>query len=156
MSKKLVIGTEEFEFPIQGSNPDYAEEVSDWAQAVTDALSTVQQPNDVTRTQATILNNITTPATINGFQFDVTEVRSINSEYLITRTTDVPAVNLVESGFIEGNFDGSTWSIAIRSLSNAGVNFDITNSGQITYTSSNLTGTNYKGTILFRAKVFNE
>jgi hypothetical protein len=156
MPKILIVGNEIFEFPLNGENGDWGESVTDWATAVSDALSTVQQPNDISRTSAQILNNVTTPTAVAGFLFDSSEVVSINSEFVITRTTDSPAQVLVQSGFIEGNYDGSTWSITIRSVKDAGVQFDITNSGQITYVSSNLVGSNYNGSIFFRAKVFNE
>lgn len=153
MAKTLIIGTDEFEFPIQGDSPDWGEAVTDWAEAVTDALSSVQQPNDVLRTTASIANNQTTFASIPGFSFDTSEVRSINSEYIVTRNTDT--VSLLESGFIEGNFDGTNWNISIRSIEDAEIEFQITSGGQVQYKSSNMSGANYVGEIIFRAKVFN-
>ena len=156
MPKILIVGTESFDFPLEGENAGYGESVSDWAQAVTDSLTTVLQPNDIVRTSASILNNVLIATPVAGFLFDSSEVVSINAEFTVTRTTDFPAVTLVQSGIIEGNYDGSTWIITIRSVRDAGVLFDITNSGQVTYTSSLMTGTNYSGEILFKAKVFNE
>ena len=156
MSKTLTIGSETFEFPEQGTNPDWAEEVTDWATAVTDALQNVQAPNEILITSALINNNQSVPANIAGFSFNTSEVRSINAEYYIKRTTDVPAVNLVESGFIEGNFDGTDWTVSVRSNGTSEVDFDITPAGQLTYTSSNLTGSNYSGIIKFKSRVINE
>lgn len=156
MPKILTVGNEEFDFPLENENGNYGESVTDWAEAVSIALETVQQPNDITTTTATILNNISSPTSVTGFSFDTSEVVSINSEFIVTRTTDVPAVNLVESGFIQGNFDGANWSISIESVGDAGIDFDITAGGQITYISTNLTGSNYTGTIRFKAKVFND
>jgi hypothetical protein len=156
MSKVLIIGSEEFEFPNQGDNPDWGEQVTDWATAVTDALQNVQQPNDVLTTAANIANNISSPANIPGFSFDTAEVQSINAEYIIRRTTTTPAQVLQESGFVEGNFDGTNWAIAIRSTGDAQVALSITPAGQIQYTSSDLVGANYQGQITFKAKVFNE
>lgn len=156
MAKTLTVGTEEFDFPEEGDNAGYGENVTDWATAVSDALSTVQQRNDITNTTAAILNNVSVATAISGFSFDTSEVISINSEFIITRTTDVPAVSLVESGYIEGNFNGSDWTIVVESVGNSGVTFDITAAGQVTYTSTNMTGTNYSGEIRFRAKVFND
>jgi hypothetical protein len=156
MSKTLIIGTEEFQFPLQGENPDYGEQITDWATAVTEALATVQQPNDVLTTAANIANNITVPTNIPGFSFDTAEVQSINCEYIIRRTTTSPAQVIQESGFIEGNFDGSDWAIAIRSTGDAQTSLSITPSGQVQYVSSDLVGANYQGQITFKAKVFNE
>ena len=156
MPKILIVGNEEFEFPLENENAGWGESVTDWATSVSDALLTVQQPNDITRSTAAILNNIAAPTAIPGFLFDTSEVISINSEYIITRTTVSPANNLVESGTIQGNYNGTDWSITVDSINNAGVTFDITSGGQVTYTSTNITGSSYAGQIIFRAKVFNE
>jgi uncharacterized protein YjbI with pentapeptide repeats len=156
MPKILIVGTEEFEFPEESDNGKYGEEVTDWATAVSDALTSVQQRNDITTTTANILNNATVFTPITGFSFDTTEVISINCEFIVTRTTDVPAVNLVSSGFIQGNFDGSAWNVTVEYINDAGVEFDVSASGQVVYKSSNLTGSNYTGSILFKAKVFNQ
>lgn len=155
MPKTLTVGTDQFEFPLEGENSGYGESITDWAEAVTDALSTVQQPNDVLRTTSTISNNQTSFTNIPSFSFDTSEVRAINSEFLVTRSTTSPAVTVVESGFIEGNFDGSNWSISVRSVGDAGVEFNITSGGQVQYKSSDLAGSGYVGEIIFRAKVFN-
>lgn len=156
MSRIVIVGSEEFELPDQGANPDYGEELTDFFVAISEALETIQQPNDILRTTAVISNNISSPTAISGFSFNTAEVRSINAEFYIKRTTDAPANNLTESGFIEGNYTGSDWTIAIRSEGNAGVTLDITAGGQITYTSTNVSGSNYSGIIVFKAKVINE
>lgn len=160
MPKTLIIGTDEFEFPQVGDNADWGQEVSDWAEAVSEALSSVQQPNDILRTSATINNNVTVPAVIPGFFFDTSEVRSINAEFIIKRTGTSPSTNLVDSGFITGSYDGTDWNISIRMTSNStsgtGVSLDITSAGQVVYTSTFLNVTSHVGSIIFRAKVFNE
>ena len=155
MPKILVVANQEFEFPLQGDSPDYGESVTDWATAVTGALTTVQQPNDIANSSAIILNNQLTFANINGFTFNTSEVVSINSEFIVKRSTSVPAVNLVESGFIQGNFDGAVWTYTIETVGNAGIEFDLNSAGQLRYKSTPLTGTNYIGSITFKAKVFN-
>lgn len=156
MPKILTIGTQEFDFPLENESGNYGESITDWASAVTDALETVQQRNDIPSSTASILNNRTIATSVTGFLFDTSEVISINSEFIVTRTTTVPAVTLVESGFIQGNFTGTAWNISVVSQGDAGIDFDITAGGQITYTSSNMTGTNYSGEVRFKAKVFND
>lgn len=157
MPKILIIGNEEFEFPLENENGNYGSSVTDWAESVTDALTTVQQPNDVLRTQAPISNNVAVFTNIPGFSFDTSEVMSVNSEFIIKRTTATPATNLVESGFIQGNFDGTDWKISIETTgANSGVEFEITPAGQVRYKSSNIVGAGYEGTVTFRARVFNQ
>jgi hypothetical protein len=156
MPKTLIIGNEEFEFPLENENGNYGESVTSWAEAVSTALETVQAPNDIPITTAAILNNVSSPTSILGFNFDTSEVIAITGEYIVRRSTEVPANNLVENGTIQGNFDGSNWTITHRATGDAGITFDITPSGQITYISTNVTGSNYSGEILFKAKVFNQ
>jgi hypothetical protein len=156
MPKILVVGTEEFEFPLVGENADYGEQVTDWASAVTDALTTVQQPNDILPTQAAINNNQTTFSNIAAFSFDTSEVIAINAEYIINRTTTSPAETISESGNIQGNYNGTSWTISRSFDGDADVEFDITSGGQVQYKSGNMTGTGYVGSIIFKAKVFNQ
>ena len=156
MSKTVIVGTEEYQVPVEGENPGYGSDLTDFFVAVADALSTVQRPNDIIQTSANIANNVTSFTNIPGFSFDTSEVRSINSKFLITRSTDVPATTLCEDGYIEGNYDGSNWTIAIRSNNNSGVEFNITPAGQVQYKSTELLGSNYSGEIQFEAKVFNK
>ena len=157
MPKILIVGNEEFEFPEEGDSSGYAggwgESVTSWAEAVTKALETVQQPNDIPISTAPILNNVTTPTLILGFAFDTSEVISIQGEYIVKRSTDT--ANLVENGNIEGNYNGSDWFITHTNIRDAGIVFDITTSGQIVYTTTNISGANYSGVIIFKAKVFN-
>lgn len=160
MPKTLVVGSEEFEFPVEGDNGadsgGYGESVTAWAEAVSTALGTVQQPNDIPVTSASILNSQTSAVPILGFSFNTSEVIAIQGDYIVRRSTTSPATNVVQSGKIEGNFDGTSWTITHERIGNSGVNFDITGSGQITYTSTNITGSGYEGEIIFKARVFNQ
>lgn len=156
MPKTVIVGTETFEIPLQNENPGYGEELSDFFVAVADALSTVQKPNDIVQTSANIANNVSVFTSIPGFSFDTSEVRAISSRFLISRSTATPAQVLSEDGFIEGHFNGTAWTISVRSNGSAGVEFNITPSGQIQYKSSDLVGSSYQGEIQFEAKVFNQ
>ena len=155
MPKLLTVGTEEFEFPLEGENPGYGSEITDWASAVTTALETVQKPNDIPTRTESILNNksITTP--ISGFNFNTSEVVSIECKYYIKRSNST--VTITESGFIEGYFDGTDWGISRRTTGDAGIlEMSITTTGQIEYKSSNMNPVSYIGTITFEAKVINK
>lgn len=156
MPKVLIVGNEEFDFPVQGDNPDYGEQITDWAEAVSDALTTVQQPNDILPTQASINNNQSTFTNIPGFAFDTSEVISINAEYIVNRSTTSPSQVLTESGTIQGNYNGTSWRISRSFDGDADIEFDITSGGQVQYKTANLSGSGYVGSIIFKAKVFNQ
>lgn len=152
MPKSLIIGNQTFEFPLVGDNPDYGEEVTSWAEAVSDALSDVQAPNDILLTTSTILNNQAAFVNISAFTFSTASVRRIDCEYLIERSTLTPSQKIVEAGRIEGFYDGTNWSWAVQSVGDAGIEFNINTSGNVQYKSSDLSGTGYVGQIKFRAK----
>ena len=154
MPKILTIGSETFDFPVENENGNYGESVTSWAEAVSQALGTVQQPNDIPVSTASILNNVTTATAILGFSFDTSQVIAIEAQYIVRRSTS--SSNSVESGRIEGNYNGTSWSITVESVGTAGITFDISPSGQVTYTSTNVSGASYTGSILFKAKVFNQ
>jgi len=151
MSKTVTIGNEVIEFPEQGESAPWGEPVTQFAEAVEDVLADVQGSNDILLSQASLVNNQTTLANINGFIFNTGQVQAIFSEFLVTRTYDSGASVVTESGVIEGNFDGTTFFITVSSVGDAGMEFDITNGGQVQYKSSNLT--NHKSSIIkFKAK----
>jgi hypothetical protein len=155
MSKILTVGSQEFEFPLEGSNPGWGSEVTDWAEAVSDALATVQKPNDILLTTASISNTATTETNIVGFSFSTAEVKAIECRYLVTRITTSPASNYSEVGYIEGYFDGTNWGYSIRTTGDAKIYLSILPSGQVQYKVDTLPGATHVGQIKFEARVIN-
>lgn len=155
MSKTLQIGSDIFEYPEQGTNPGWGEEATAWAEAVTDALKTVQGPNDILLTSAALSNNITTFTDIPGFNFDTSDVQSITADAFIIRVYDSGTTTVTQSATITGNYDGSTFYIAVQSVGDAGMQFNITNAGQVQYKSSDLTN-HTSTTIRFKAKTIDQ
>lgn len=169
MPKLLTVGNEEFEFPLTGENAGYGSEITDWAEAVTTALETVQKPNDIPTTSEIPLNAdiaLNTPAPVPGFSFPTAEVIAIEGKYLFKRSytiidelTSLP-VNVVnmEVGFIEGYFSGIEWGISVRTTGDAGVLVTINPSGQMLYQSTQafpVGATNKSLSIVYEAKVIN-
>lgn len=155
MSKTVLVGTESFEIPLQGDNPEYGEQVSDFFEAVSDALNNLQSATDIPVTSSIIANNVTTPTAIPGFSFSTALVQAIDAEYLAFRSTTSPNVKYAERGEIKGSYDGSNWTIVVKKQGDAGVLVDVSPSGQVTYTSSNIAGAGYTGQIKFRSKTIN-
>lgn len=151
MPKNLQIGNETFEYPIQG-NGGWGEEATAWAEAVTQALQTVQGPNDILLTTALLLNNQSTPANVSGLAFDTSEVLSVQIDYFIERQG---STTKVESGILSATFDGSDWKLTAESTSDAGIDFTISASGQVQYTSNDLAG-HTSSTVRFRAKTIDQ
>lgn len=171
MPKLLTVGNEEFEFPLTGENAGYGSEVTDWAEAVTTALETVQKPNDIPTTSEIPLNAdalpTDAPSPIPGFSFPTAEVIAIQAKYLFKREyiivnpiTSLPEnVIVMEVGFIEGYFNKTEWGISVRTTGNAGVSITISPSGQMNYQVTQnfpVGATNKKLTIIYEAKVIND
>lgn len=164
MPKLLTVGNEEFEFPLEGENAGYGSEITDWAEAVTTALATVQKPNDIPTTSEILLNPdilINTPSAIPGFSFPTADVIAIEAKYLFKRSyTTIADGNVVrmEVGFIEGFFNGSEWGISIRTTGDSGILVTINPAGQMLYqTTENFPvgATNKVLSIVYEARVIN-
>ena len=163
MPKLLTVGNEEFEFPLEGENAGYGSEITDWAEAVTVALETVQKPNDIPTTSEISLNPdilLNVPAPIPGFSFSTAEVIAIEAKYLFRREYTIGVTNYIkmEVGFIEGYFDGSNWGIAIRTTGDAGILVTINPSGQMLYQTTEdfpVGAINKSLSIVYEAKVIN-
>lgn len=164
MPKLLTVGNEEFEFPLEGENAGYGSEITDWAEAVTTALATVQKPNDIPTTSEILLNPdilLNTPSAIPGFSFPTAEVIAIEAKYLFKRSyTTIAEGNVVrmEVGFIEGFFNGSEWGISIRTTGDSGILVTINSAGQMRYeTTENFPAgaTNKVLSIVYEARVIN-
>lgn len=152
MSLPLVVNNKTFQYPDVGEEPGWGEDASAWAEEVTAVLESLFGANDIPTTAFTIANNQVSPANIAGLLFNTAAVRSATIEYAIYRTTN--SNELVESGeiYILYRNAGATWEMTQMKNSNAGVSLTITNTGQFQYTSSNVSGSSYSGSIKFRAK----
>jgi hypothetical protein len=155
MSTTVIIGNKTFEIPDPGEKPGWGEDTTDYLIAIAEALSTVQGPNDILQSSATLANNVSSPIAVSGFSFSTADVLAINCEFFVTRVFDSGSSVITESGNIIGSFDGSIFSISVDSEGDSGVTFDITNTGQITYVSSDLTN-HVSSTIVFKGATIDQ
>ena len=131
MSIELQVGNVTFLYPEEGSKAGWGEEATAWAKAITTTLATLSGPNDITNTSAAISDNISVAADIgvgaSALSFATSAVRSFVVTYVVLRGT------YVESGQMEGAWDGAEWSFQHESVGDAGMDFGITSAGQIQY-----------------------
>ena len=155
MSKTLIIGSCTFQYPEAGTKPGWAEAATDWAVAVTNTLGTLSGVNDLCITCVSILNCQCTAASVgtgvSALKFSTAGccgVRSFVVTYAVTRTDSCCAIT-VESGNMEGAFNGATWAFSNEFVGCAGMAFQICDcNGQVQYFSD---GTKGAGTIKFKA-----
>ena len=156
MPVPLIVNNTTYEYPQNRDVPGWGSEATEWAQAVTLVLGSIAGPQDILNTVANISNNqvLAPPATsglVSGLSFDPTIVRGARVDYNVYRVTS--AQELVEQGIMLITYKpvANTWDLVITSSQSAGITFTISSSGQIYYTTTNMSGINYNGSITFRA-----
>jgi hypothetical protein len=151
MSKQVQIGSDIYVIPDAGDNPGWGEDLTKYLEAIADALTEVQGPNDILVTSATLANNQLVAANIPGLLFNVSEVQGIEVDCFIIRTYDSGISVATERIKILGDYNGSAFSISQESSNDTGVVISVDNSGQFKYTSSDLPN-HISSVIRFRAK----
>lgn len=113
-----------------------------------DARYNLKSAGDISEGTFSITNNEPLPTSITGLSFDTGIVRSFEAQVSIKIDADS---DLFEEVTISGIQKGSSWDISIKSVGDvSGVQFSITNAGQMQYTSENYAGF-VSGTLKFRA-----
>ena len=156
MAVKLQVGNEIFEYSEQGDG-NYGEDNTSWAESVTKALQTVQGPNDILLSTATLINNTTSSTNVTNLTFNTANVLSVSVDYFIVRVHNPGSgnVTLTESGTIDANFDGTLFKSLQSGVGDVGVGFTVNASGQVQYTSTDLTG-HISSTMRYRAKTIDQ
>lgn len=157
MAKTLVVNNKSFEYPEQGDDPQWGEPSTDWASEVTDVLNSLLAPGDILQTEFTVANNQSGSAEINGFLLNTGVVRSAVIDYSIYRiSTSNPSGN-AETGILLAVYDnsassGNKWLISQETDGNAGVTLSISDTGQFSYTSTDIGTLGYSGTMKFKSR----
>lgn len=152
MSTPLTLGGVTYAFPITGDSA-WGDDVTNWAIGVTQILNTIQINGDLgPTTNVTIQNNTT--AAVTNLIVDSSINRAIFIEYAVYRAKG--ASEVAETGSLRAIYltSANTWTLDRTYDSDAGMDFDINASGQVSYTSSNMTTTgSYVGNMRYRARV---
>ena len=113
------------------------------------SIPAVGSAGDIQETSFSMANNQASPANITGFAFAAGTVRSFKALVSVAISATTP---LYEEFEISGIQRAADFAISVESTGNdSGVSFDISSSGQVTYTSANASGFT-AGVIKFRAQ----
>jgi hypothetical protein len=154
----LIVNNIPFDYPAPGASPGWGEPSTGWAVEVTKALIELLGPNDIPETSFNVANNISVFTNISNLVFNTGAVRSATIDYSIYRISDTVTYGNVEAGTIKIIYDNnapvnSKWTLGVyNQVGTAGMQFSITDAGQVQYKSSNILGTGYSGEMHFRAK----
>ena len=154
MAVTLIVNNVPIDYPEQGEQQPWGESATNWAVEVTKVLSSLRGPYDIAETTAIINSLQETEESIQGLFFNSNTVRMFTVTGNIVRTTDLE--EKYEQYTLTGIYRGPTlgWILQQESIGDDSlVSFSINSSGQIQYTSSELSGNQatYSGLITFRA-----
>lgn len=160
MPKILIKGTE-IDFPSSGASPNWAPAIVEVVEALADAVNSVTATYDVPpQIQNIDANNSSTNVNINNLNFPAIDVRAATVYYSVYRKTQnsgpPDGKEVTEAGLLEINYNasrpvGQKWEIVRTGQSNALINFNITDLGQIQFSTQPLTGISHTGIISYRA-----
>jgi hypothetical protein len=143
MSTKLKVNSKVFNFPNEAKEPNWGQVITDWATEVTEILDNEFGDGSIAETQSIIENNVSNAAqkAVAGLVFNNSVVKSAIVSYRIYRKTNL-STEASESGQLTVLYSETDllnkWSIQ-REINNGDpslVYFDIDNTGQVKYHSS--------------------
>lgn len=156
MSVTIQIQSNIIEFPSSSESPNWAPAVVEFAKAVEAALNQVTGPFDVPP-QIQIIDSYNPGMNVDmpNFSFPVSDVRAANLIYSVFRTTTAETV--AETGNIQIVYNpdgpiGNKWEVTRQFDGDAQIVFNVTDLGQVQFTTTTISGTNHVGRISYQAK----
>lgn len=141
---ELIVKGQSFNYPDPGREPGWGEDATEWAKAITEALSEVLSGGDIIKAQATLNTDTNTPDSVNNLAFISTQTRQADVMYVIKRGS------LQENGKMTITFENSSWLVTREfSGDDTGAVFTVSPTGQVLYTLNNTPALN--ATMYFRA-----
>lgn len=152
---QLIDKSVKFDRPIPDGSNDFEYNFSFKMERVIDFSYEVEEVGVgyITETQFTIVNNQTSWANVTGLSFDYTLIRGARIHYTVNRYHTTPNSEVTEFGEIQVAYNSlnTTWEISRNSAGDAGMEFQITDAGQVQYKSSNISGSVSRSAMRFRA-----
>lgn len=156
MSEIVTIQGTDYTLNNQGDNPPFGEQQSELIRALVDVANASASGTDILPTSFTLTNNTAVAANVTGLSFDTSQVRSAFINYSIYISTSLNEYSEAGQLFVTYKSTAATWELARFAVGDAFVTFTITNSGQVQYVSSNVSGTSYSGKLKFSARTFTQ
>jgi hypothetical protein len=158
---RLIIKGTIVNIPDSAASPNWSPAIIQGFEVLADAVNAVTGSFDVApQVQNIDANNNSSDITLNNLVFPPSEVRAATVYYTVARSTNdsgpPDGQNLTEAGTIEISYNSSRptnekWELVRTGQGDALITFEITDLGQITFTTSPLTGVDHTGIISYRA-----
>lgn len=129
------------------------DKISAHLKGIDSALATLGGSGEVIGTSS-ILQNQITATDLTGLLFNGTSFRSIEGVLSVYRATST--VEKTETVYFQATYNtlAGTWVLSIEGTGNSGCIYNITNSGQMTYTSDTLSGVSYTSLVRYKYRTF--
>lgn len=156
MATTITINGTDYQLPTQGTNPPWGSDLSSIIEAIADVVNNLSAAGDILTTSFSVPNNQSSAAVVTGLSFDTATIRSAVVTYSVYRSTTTE--ELAEEGLLLLTYKNTAneWVMSRTSNADAGLVFDVTSAGQVTYTSSNMSGASYTGLLKFKAETFSQ
>lgn len=154
MARSITISGTTYSLPDQGDPGPWGDDLSDLIEALAEVANTFSGTGDILNTTFTVANNQSSAANVAGLSFDTGTVRSAIVTYSVYRSTTLSEKG--EAGFLLLTYmsTAANWVITRYSNDDSGLVFTVTDGGQVQYTSDNMSGASYTGTMRFSAKAY--
>jgi hypothetical protein len=143
------------DFPESGDPANWAPPIDQFAASVEEAFNAVLGPFDVSPQVFVMTSNANANVDLPNLAFPTSSVRAAFIEYSVFRTTNTDTgyetgtINVV---YNPNNPIGTKWEITREYQGTDEMTFNITDVGQVQFTSSALSGSNHVGKITYTAK----
>lgn len=159
MAKVLTINGSSFEFPQNNEDPNWAQDVTAWAEAVSSSIEDLLAASDLIVGSEVIGNNVTSETPLSDLVFSPDTIRAAHISYVVYRTSDSWTTDVYETGVLYLVYDTNAsasykWILGLNTIGDAGITFSVTDFGQVEYTTTDIDDTGYTGKITYSVKLF--
>jgi len=157
MSVRIQIQGQIINIPSSGESPNWAPAMIEAFQAIEQAINSFVGTYDIApQIQNIDAYNEQTNVDITNLVFPVSEVRSATIYYTVYRTNTTPIIEASEAGTIEIDYKdtravGSKWQVVRTSQGDSSIEFNVTDTGQVQFSTTSIGTGTHTGIISFRA-----
>ena len=155
MSIPITIQGTIINFPTSGESPNWSQPIIDFAKATEAALNSFVGPFDIPPQIYIMTSNANNNVDLPNLSFPTANVQGAIISYSVYRKTTVEEVT--ETGTLLVNYNSSAgvglkWEISREYIGDANVTFNITDVGQVQFSSALIAGTSHDGRVTYQAK----
>lgn len=154
MAKTVTVNNTTQRIP-EKNDTNWGEYTTDLLEAIVTQVTGLLGDADIAETSATINNGATANTSVLGLTFDTGSVRGAVIDYAVYRSAASGVKK--ETGTLHLTYDstasvGEKWGMAQQTNDDSGITFNVSDAGQVQYTSDTIAGTGYTGKMIFRAR----